>query len=227
MKPEQIPFDLGHREAFEREDLWVSQSNAAAIAWLDKYPDWNAPALVVYGPPASGKTHLCHVWQKQTGALEVTPETLGDLRGINDFPQASIIDDAEQYIGNSEQETNLFHAYNAAKEAGAHILLTAARAPKEWDIQLPDLKSRLLAAPAVAISPPDSQLMDIVLAKLFSDRQLFVPQEVITFITARIERSFAALRVVAAEVDKKALSEKRPVTIPLAKEILTAQGVLL
>lgn len=227
MKPEQIPFDLGHREAFEREDLWVSASNAAAVAWLDKYPGWGAPALVVYGPAASGKTHLCHVWQKQTGALEVTRENLGDLRAINDFPQACIVDDAERFIGDDENETNLFHAYNAAKEAGAHLLLTGTRAPKEWDIRLPDLKSRLLAAPAVAISPPDSQLMDIVLAKLFSDRQLFVPQEVISFITARIERSFAALRAIALEVDKKALSEKRAVTIPLAKEILTAQGVLL
>ncbi len=227
MKPEQIPFDLGHRAALGREDLWVSQANSGAVAWLDKYPDWPAPALVVYGPPASGKTHLARVWQKTTAALDVTPENINDLRGINDFPLASIIDDAERFIGDIETETGLFHAYNRAKEEGAHLLLTAEHAPKEWNFTLPDLKSRLLAAPAVAISAPDEQLMGIVLVKLFSDRQIFVPQEVVQFIVSRIERSFEALRNVAEAVDKKALAEKRPVTVPLVREILQAQGVLI
>jgi len=226
-KPEQIPLDLGHRPASGREDLWVSAANADAVAWLDKYPDWPAPALVVYGPAASGKTHLCHVWRAQTEALDITPENLGDLRGINDFPQASIVDDAERLIGNEDSETGLFHAYNRAKEEGAHLLLTAERAPKEWGFVLPDLKSRLLAAPAVSISAPDEQFMSIVLVKLFSDRQIFVPQEVVQFIVSRIERSFKALRDTVDAIDKKALAEKRPVTIPLVREIFQAQGVLI
>ena len=227
MKPQQLPFDLGHREAFERDDLWVSRSNADAVAWLDKYPDWNAPALVVYGPPASGKTHLARVWQKQTDALDVTPQNINDLRGINDFPQATIIDDAEKFIGNNDGETALFHTYNRAKEEGAHILLTAEHPPALWRFTLPDLKSRIMAAPAVAIAEPDEQLMSIVLAKLFSDRQLSVPAEVIEFVVKRIERSFAALRAIATEIDKQSLSQKRPVTVPLAREILQAQGVLI
>lgn len=227
MKPQQLPFDLGHREAFERDDLWVSQSNADAVAWLDKYPGWNAPALVIYGPPASGKTHLARVWQKQTDALDVTPQNINDLRGINDFPQATIIDDIEKFIGNNDGETALFHTYNRAKEEGAHLLLTAERAPAQWNFTLPDLKSRIMAAPAVAISEPDEQLMSIVLAKLFSDRQLAVPADVIEFVVKRIERSFAALRTIATEIDKQSLSQKRPVTVPLAREILQAQGVLI
>ncbi len=227
MKPQQLPFDLGHREAFERDDLWVSQSNADAVAWLDKYPDWNAPALVIYGPPASGKTHLARVWQKQTDALDVTPQNINDLRGINDFPQATIIDDAEKFIGNNDGETALFHTYNRAKEEGAHILLTSEHAPAQWNFTLPDLKSRIMAAPAVAISEPDEQLMSIVLAKLFSDRQLAVPADVIEFVVKRIERSFKALRTIATEIDKQSLSQKRPVTVPLAREILQAQGVLI
>lgn len=227
MKPQQLPFDLGHREAFERDDLWVSQSNADAVAWLDKYPGWNAPALVIYGPPASGKTHLARVWQKQTDALDVTPQNINDLRGINDFPQATIIDDAEKFIGNNDGETALFHTYNRAKEEGAHLLLTSERAPAQWNFTLPDLKSRIMAAPAVAISEPDEQLMSIVLAKLFSDRQLAVPADVIEFVVKRIERSFAALRTIATEIDKQSLSQKRPVTVPLAREILQAQGVLI
>ncbi|MDE1153933.1 MAG: DnaA/Hda family protein [Micavibrio sp.] len=227
MKPTQLGLDLGHREAFEREDLWVSVSNAAAIGWLDRWPDWNSPLLVIHGPAASGKTHLAKVWQKKAAALDILPEKLAELRGINDLPKAAIVDDAAIFIGDRHGETALFHFYNRMKESGGHILMTALNAPKEWDVALPDLKSRLLAAPAVAIAAPDEELMAVVLTKLFSDRQIFVPQEVVQFILPRVERSFSALRDLAAEIDRKALAEKRPVTIPLVREILQSQGSLL
>ncbi len=227
MKPQQLGLDLGHRPAFEREDLWVSAANADAIGWLDKYPAWNGPLLIVYGPAASGKTHLAKVWQKKSDALEITPENLKDLRGVNDLPKAAFVDDAAQFVGERHGETALFHFYNRMKEAGGHILLTALKAPKEWDVELPDLKSRLLAAPAVAVLAPDEELMAIVLTKLFSDRQIFVPQEVVQFVVPRIERSFKALRDLVDAIDKKALAEKRAVTVPLAREILQAQGSLI
>jgi chromosomal replication initiation ATPase DnaA len=92
---------------------------------------------------------------------------------------------------------------------------------------LPDLKSRLLAAPTAAVGSPDEQTMAVVLTKLFSDRQIFVPQDVVQFILSRIERSFAAMRDVADAVDRRALAEKRAVTIPFVREILQAQGLLL
>jgi DnaA regulatory inactivator Hda len=225
-KARQLPFDLGHREAFAREDLWVSSANADAVAWLDKYPGWGAPALIIYGPAASGKTHLCHVWQKISAAVAVEKSGIARLAAANDFPKASIIDDAESVAGDAALETALFHFYNRAKEEGAHMLLTGAHAPKEWPLSLPDLKSRLLAAPAAAVGAPDEQLMSVVLAKLFSDRQLSVSPDVIAFILPRIDRSFAALRSIAADVDRKALAEKRAVTIPLLREILQEQGKL-
>jgi DnaA regulatory inactivator Hda len=225
-RAQQLPFDLGHREAFAREDLWVSAANADAVAWLDKYPDWGAPALVIYGPPASGKTHLCHVWQKKSGAVTVEKSDIARLAAANDFPTATIIDDAEGVAGDAGLETALFHFYNRAKEEGAHVLLTGTHAPKEWKLSVPDLRSRLLAAPAAAVGAPDEQLMAVVLAKLFSDRQLVVSQDVIAFILPRLERSFEALRAIAADVDRKALAEKRAVTIPLVREILQEQGKL-
>lgn len=226
-KAEQLPFDLGHRAAHAREDFWVSPANADAIAWLDKWPAWGAPALVLHGPPASGKTHLASVWRKMSGALNVTAENLQELRGVNDFPKAAIVDDVQQYIGNTEAERSLFHFYNRAKEQNAHMLLTAEHPAREWQFMLPDLRSRLMAAPAVAVGSPDEQTMAVVLTKLFSDRQIFVPQDVVQFILSRIERSFSALRDIAERVDRKALAEKRPVTIPLVREILQAQGLLL
>ena len=217
MKPEQLPFDLGYRAAYEREDFWVSGSNSAAVSWIDKWPKWPAPALVIYGPVACGKTHLSRVWEKKSGALSLKA---GEIGIIPEEANAVIIDDVDSVIGVRQSEESLFHLYNSFMEKGGHFLLIASRAPIEWPFVLADLKSRILASPSVVMGSPDDHLMAVVLAKLFSDRQIFVPQEVISFILTRIERSFAALRDIVDKIDHKALAEKRAVTIPLVRDIL-------
>lgn len=221
-KPEQLPFDLGYRHAYEREDFWVSGSNRAAVAWLDKWPDWPAPALVLFGPPASGKTHLLQVWKKEAGAGEVMPQSFVTFSAdkILGNSKSIIIDNVLQAISDPKSEETLFHLYNLLRERGGHMLLAAERAPSEWPIGLADLKSRLLAAPAVAVGSPDDDLMAVVLTKLFSDRQIFVSQEVVQFIISRIERSFLSIRQIVDKIDHRALSEKRAVTIPLVRELL-------
>lgn len=221
-KPEQIPLDLSHRNAYAREDFWVSNSNRDAVAWLDKWPEWPAPALVIFGPPASGKTHLLQVWKKETGAQEISLQdlTAGTIDKIIGDAKTVMIDDVAKAIGDPRQEETLFHLYNILLERKGHMLMTADQPVRDWPISLPDLKSRLMAAPAVAMGSPDDELMAIVLTKLFSDRQIFVPQDVVQFILPRIERSFLTLRQTVDKIDRKALSEKRAVTIPLIKEIL-------
>ncbi len=225
-KTEQLPFDLGPRHAHEREDFWVSDSNRAAIAWLDRWaganaPEmsgWPAPVLVIYGPLACGKSHLCSVWQKKSHAVMMdSVEKMQDWRG---GPVSVVCDNALRFIGDRKNEEYLFHLYNSMQGKGVHILMTAEKPVAEWPFVLPDLKSRLMAAPAVEVGSPDDMLMAVVLTKLFSDRQIFVPQEVVQFIVSRIERSFLAMRQIVDKIDRRALSEKRPVTIPLVRELL-------
>jgi chromosomal replication initiation ATPase DnaA len=219
-KPEQMPFDLpGQRAGHAPEDFQISDCNRAALAWVGKWPSWGAPLLIVHGPPGSGKTHLLEIWRARSKAFAGGPAEIEDIRS-DDVP-AWALDNADRtFIGRRETEETLFHLYNYAAAKGRHMLMTASKPPSEWNIVLPDLKSRLLAAPAVGIGPPDDALMAVVLAKLFSDRQLAVPADVIAFLLPRMERSFAAARVIADSLDRRALAEKRPVTVPLARAVL-------
>lgn len=218
---EQFALDLGHRSAYGREDFYVSLSNQEAVAWLDKWPAWPAPTLVIHGPTGSGKTHLSHVWKKETGAHDVSPENLhGFLSAAPSEKFCVAIDDAHRLIGDKETESNVFHLYNIAREKGGYLLLTADTSPATWPFSLPDMKSRMLAAPSAALLPPDDDLMAVLLTKAFSDRQIFVSQDVVKFVLARVERSFLALHALADAIDRKALAEKRPVTIPLVQELL-------
>lgn len=218
----QLPLDLGHRPALGGEDFLVAGSNAEAVAWLDRWPDWPGHMLALYGPAGCGKSHLANVFAARSGAAVVTADsvTVESVPGL--LATDLVVEDGDRGL----DERAMFHLCNAAKEAGRHLLLTGRLAPARWPVALPDLRSRLSAAPTAEIAPPDDQLMAAVLVKLFADRQLKVGQEVIAYLLARLERSFAAARAVVASIDETALAGHRPVTLPLLRGVLDSQGEL-
>ena len=177
---------------------------------------------MLYGEAASGKTHLSYVWQDRVDALRLPAQDLigADFSRIFTKAKALIIEDVDQLIGDIEIEKSLFHLYNMAKEEQGHILLTAHSAASSWDFKLPDLRSRLCAAPSVSIHAPDDMLLNAVLVKMFMDRQLEVSEDVLNYISSRIERSFSYIRQLVERADKIALAEKKGITIPVIRRVL-------
>ena len=215
----QFILDLGHRTAYGEADFLVAPCNETAVAWIDRWPHWPGPALALYGPAGCGKTHLAHVWQAKAGATfikreDLTTEKVPELLGQS---SSVILDDAE-----GVEEEALLHLYNIVAERRGNLLLTATRAPAHWAVALSDLRSRLLAAAAVPIAPPDDALLSGVLKKLFADRQLAVGEEVVAFLLRHMERSFEAARRLVRDLDETALAERRAITVPLARRILAA-----
>src|SRR5581483_7199049 len=96
--------------------------------------------------------------------------------------------------GDMKHEKGLFHLFNIIRETKGFLLLTAQRAPAQWKLSLPDLRSRLLAAPAVPLAAPDDALLSALMLKQFNDRQLDVGAEVIDYILPRLTRTPAAIR---------------------------------
>ncbi len=222
-EPAQLPLDLGFRSAMGGEDFLVTPSNADAVAWLDRWPAWPAPALTVWGPPGCGKTHLSQVWRARNHAVVVNGAELSqaDLLSLMETAHAVVVEEADLAAGNPEQEKALFHLYNLARDAGGHVLLLARKAPSRWRVKLPDLRSRLKGAPAVGVKAPDEALLAAVLVKLFADRQLIPSQEVIGYLLTRMERSLDAARSIVAAIDRASLAMQRPVTVPLVRGVLS------
>jgi chromosomal replication initiation ATPase DnaA len=215
---EQLLLQFDHAAACGREDFMPAPCNRAALAWLERWPDWPAPALVLHGPPGSGKSHLARIWAVRVGARPLDAAALPPFEDIEPSG-AAVLDPAEPIA----DEVALLQLYNRLREQGGHLLLTARRPVAAWSIRLPDLASRLRAAPAVAIGAPDDALLAALLVKLFGDRQLAVSEGVIGYLIRHMERSFAAARAVVEALDRHSLRDQRPVTVALARAVLEPQ----
>ena len=122
--------------------------------------------------------------------------------------------------GRVEDEEALLHLFNTAREGRGSILLTGNTPVSAWPLSLPDLKSRLQAAPNVRLAPPDDALLAAVLVKLFSDRQLEVEPSVLKYLLARMDRSFAAAGELVRRLDNASLAARRRITVPLARRVI-------
>jgi chromosomal replication initiation ATPase DnaA len=150
-----------------------------------------------------------------------------DACGIEDFMPAVSNREALAWLGRwpAWPAVALLLLYNRLAERGGHLLLTARRPVAGWAIGLADLGSRLRAAPSVAIGSPDDDLLAALLLKLFDDRQLEVSDDVIGYLVRHMERSFAAARAAVEALDADSLRQQRPVTVALARAVLSAQDV--
>ena len=211
MRPEQLPLDLPVRSAMNAAGFVVSMSNHDAVAWTDRWPDWPNGVLAVYGPPGCGKTHLAHVWQARSAARFLEARELDQLP----LGENLILD------GIRLPEEHLFHLINHVRAQQTALLILDREPPARWAVRLPDLASRLASVPAVAVLPPDDTLLAAVLAKHFADRQVEVAPEVIAYLVKQIERSFTAAEIMARRLDREALARRAPITIKLARDILS------
>jgi len=214
-RPRQLALALDHAESHAREDFLSGPCNEAALALIDSWPDWPASAIALVGPEGSGKSHLGSIWAAAAGARVISGRALSQ----NDlFPSlatgALVVEEAA-----ATDERALFHLINLAREQDAFLLLTARTAPTAWPVAIADLASRLRAIPTVTLQSPDDALLRAVMIKLAVDRQLELDESTVSYLSTRIERSFAAACAAVIALDNEALRQGRPPTRALAAEM--------
>jgi len=217
-RPLQLALALGHAESLSRDDFLEGPANAAALALVDSWPDWPNRIMLLVGPEGSGKSHLAAIWAEDAGARSTAAHALA----LDDVPGALatgalVIEDLEP---GRLDERAMFHLMNLARQDEAFVLMTTRLSPSAFEVELRDLRSRLRAVPTVSLLPPDDLLFRGLIVKFCADRQLSVDETVVSYLTSRIERSYAAARQAVHLLDSEALRLGRPVTRALAAELL-------
>ncbi len=193
----QLPLPLVWTGGHRTNDFYVGVCNQRAVDWLDRFPDWNHHATILTGPAKSGKSHLASIFSARHGNA------------------VQVIDSAVL----ANDETALFHLFNAIKEEGRGLLIVALDGPALWPLALPDLKSRLSATPLVTIEAPDDQVLAAVLIKQLRDKGLLAPVAVVDYLTTRMVRSFAAVYELSARLDEAALASQRTLTVKFVAKV--------
>jgi len=215
--PRQLVLALDHAESFAREDFLAGPSNDAALALIDRWPDWPSPVMVLVGPEGSGKSHLASIWAEAAGARILSARLLGEIDVPTALATGALV--VEDLAAEGLDERALFHLLNLAREEGAYVLITARSAPASFPVAIRDLASRLRAVPVVTLSAPDDALLRALIVKLGADRQIAMDEALVNYLAHRIERSFAAAREAVARLDEEAMRQHRPVTRALAAQI--------
>ena len=200
----QIPLSFPVVPSMTREDFLVSDCNREAMAWIERWPNWNAPALYIYGPEGSGKTHLANILGAKAGS------------------HCQIIESVDASIGNRPMEETLFHLYNRVRQVEGSLLLTGTKPLALLGFAVPDLASRLKSCPQVALGLPDENLLRALLVKLFSDRQMRIDVGLIEYAIPRMERSFAAASNLVSNLDRISMATKKPITSATVRSLLDA-----
>ncbi len=223
----QLPLELEHQPYLDKEDFMVAHCNIEAVQTMEAWPQWPFFAICLYGPSGCGKTHLANIFSNQVSVLTHYPYKIPNIKAkdlkletVHQLFQKHnclIVEDLDENIN---QEA-MFHLYNLYRNEGGHILFTSETAPARLKFSLPDLQSRLNIIPAIEIGEPDDELLSALIVKLFTDRQIAISQDIINYILANMQRSFAYTRKLIAEIDHISLARKRAVSIPIVKEAIS------
>lgn len=224
----QIPLQLIARQDCSFDNFVVGP-NAQLIDALKQMPNEAGTHVFLSGEPGSGKTHLlnalCHSVRAQQGrafylALERLPEdAIASLQGLEQLDLVCV-DDLHAIAGQAAWEEALFHCFNRIREAGSRLLVSSRTRLSALDLVLPDLASRLtwgLRLRLEALADSDK----LVVLRTHSDALgISLPQDVQDYLLKYGDRSLPALLAALEKMHQAALTDKRRITVPLAREVL-------
>jgi chromosomal replication initiator protein len=215
-------------------------AHAAALA-VAELPGLAYNPLFICGPPGLGKTHLLHAIANYVrdhgGGLTVrvtTAEAFTDafvraLQGgdVEAFKAAHrgvdvlLVDDVQFLERKARTEQEFFHTFNALHQAGAQLVLTSDRPPRDLQALEDRLRERFEAGLVCEVQAPDSPTRLAILRKrVAEDAVAPVDPAALVLIADRVAGNVRALEAALIRVIAFGSLTGRDVDADLAREVL-------
>ena len=214
---DQLILKFPNKNAYKKEDFYVSPSNQEAYDFINSWPKWVKRIINVFGPSGSGKSHLASILKNKTTCLQINSNELGE-KTIVEFKtkEALIIENLDEHVS----EKLLFSIWNIALQDNKYFLITSRKPMNTYKFKLKDLISRINSSIIIGIKLPSDELLSVILAKNFSDKQIKVEKKHIDYIIKRIDRSYEKISQFILTLDKYSLKKGSPFSLKLIKEVL-------
>ena len=214
---DQLILKFPRDNVYLKEDFYVSSGNQEAYEFINSWPKWIKRIVNIFGPPGSGKTHLASILKSKTSTLKIESDALDD-KIFFEFKtkEALIIENLNEKVS----ENLLFSLWNFALQDNKYLLITSTKPISAYKFKLPDLQSRASSSVIIGINLPSDDLISVILAKNFSDKQIKIEKKHIDYIIKRVGRSYEKISQFISILDKYSLKKGTPFSLKLIKEVL-------
>ena len=230
----QLVLDLGPIAPAGLQD-YVPGANGQALAHLRDWPQSAGSAVCTYlwGEPGVGKTHLLRAMMGRGLALGWGGVWLSPLgcQTWDSGQQAGgatlvLIDDAQELDAPAQHLAfKLFVEAAAAQAAGTGLhILAAGSMPAATLPVRDDLRTRLAWGESFALQGLDDEGLALALKQQAHRRGMRLSDEVVHYVLTRQQRSLHHLMALLDRLDQLSLATHRTLTIPLLKELLSAEN---
>ena len=214
---DQLILKFPSHQAYKKEDFYVSPSNQEAYDLINSWPKWIKRTVNIFGPSGSGKSHLASILKSKTSYLQVEGKNLDDEIFFKfKIKESLIIEDLDEKVS----EKLLISLWNTILQDNKYLLITSKKPINSFKFKLRDLMSRVTSSIIIGINLPSDDLISVILAKNFSDKQITVEKKHIDYIVKRIDRSYEKISQFILTLDKYSLKKGRPFALKLIKEVL-------
>ncbi|MDA8822706.1 DnaA/Hda family protein [Candidatus Pelagibacter bacterium] len=214
----QLLFKFPFKMKYYEQDFYVSSNNFPAYKLIESWPRWPGKWLNIFGAAGSGKTHLSKILEKKIkkikliAAKNIDSEIIQDLNSID----CLIIDDYQNNI----DEKLFYSILNQSKQMDNYIVINSISSIRELNFTLKDLKSRINSFLFIGIDLPTDDLLQVIISKSLSDKQITLDPKISEFIIKNVERSYEKMFKFLKDVDELSLSSGKSININLIKKAL-------
>jgi DnaA family protein len=183
----------------------------ALAGWLT--PEHRDTCLLLWGDTGAGKTHLLQACGGDYGDAAVDP-ALARVPGDSLF----LAIDNVQCL-DAEGQIALFNHFNRLRADGGRLLTAAPLPPLQLQLR-EDLRTRFGSGLIFRLCPLSDDDKIATLAAQADERGMRLSREALDYVLARAPRDMRSLSAFLAALDRYSLEHKRPLTLPLLREVL-------
>lgn len=173
--------------------------------------------VYAWGEPGAGKSHLLQALAAGPGSRYVPSDAEGDAFLFAPETTLYLLDDCERLPADSQIAA--FALFNQVREHGAWLVAAGAVAPMALPVR-EDLRTRLGWGLIYQLHGLTDDEKIAALTRTALDRSLSLPPGVLPYLITHYRRDMQSLSAMLDALDRYSLETKRPITLPLLRELL-------